>query len=121
MIAEAVAGLTWPSESDEPVNYFELPASARQQWPVRNASEFLMLLGKVPGTPVKEMDVAAFFARWRQSYDAPVEKVRALEQVITRSLKDAKGYCVGEVEVELYVLGLAEGRVCGIRTMSVET
>jgi hypothetical protein len=97
-----------------------LPAQA-QQWPTHDAAEFLAWLGKDPKTPIKELDVRVFFERWWQSYNAPVEKLQALEQAIAQLLKEVRGYRVGKIEVDLYVLGLEEGRVFGIHTVSVET
>lgn len=101
-------GLEYPSETDAEVTVrlFTPP--------------FPWDAAKAAGIPVTRETVASFFARLRDSDDAP--RWHALELVVTAGLKQPAVYRVGEVRVSLFVAGLDDdGRMVGLETMSVET
>jgi hypothetical protein len=122
-ITQLTAHITYPSESDEPIKYLEIDLKANSVWPPSSPEDFGKLFGIAATTmKITSFDPQAFFERWRLTFEAPLDRISALQQVLTKSLSELRGYRMGEVEVEIYLLGLdAEGHLCGIQTMSVET
>jgi hypothetical protein len=122
-ITQLTAHIAYPSESDEPIKYIEIVLKPNSAWPPSSPADFGKLFGGDAATKkITSFDPQAFFERWRLAFDAPLDRISALQQVLTKSLSELRGYRMGEVDVEIYLLGLdAEGRLCGIQTMSVET
>ena len=114
--------LTFPSESDRPVTYFELLTARGAQWPPPKFARLLEYLGRDTETLIENYKLTDFFKRLHQSNEGKAEQIKALRGALVNQLKKIRGYRVGQVTVEVYFFGVnARGRVCGIRTMSVET
>ncbi len=120
---EAVQGLLYPSESDEPVKTFTGP-------PAAVTPESVLLALKHPAnTPVKEISVEDFFAPVTRLEDwygdeerARAEKFTALQKLLQDNLHDIKVFKCGEIERDVYAVGLdAEGNLAGVQTKVVET
>ena len=100
-IGKAVEGLTYSSESDRPMEPFELAGGAGG-WPF-GAEELARRLGRA-GAPVEE----------RPRYEA----LRAL----LGRLRDPRVYRIGKIEIDCYALGDdGAGNLVGVHTVSVET
>jgi hypothetical protein len=114
--------LTFPSESDRPVTYFELLTVTGEKWPPRKLTRLAEYLGRDTQTLVENYKLSDFFNRLRESNEGKGEQLNALDSAMANQLKRIRGYRVGQVTVEVYFFGVnVRGRVCGIRTMSVET
>lgn len=114
-------GLLLMSESDAPLTYFELPEVKAGEWPPATPAQFLKLIGKAQNTPVEEITADKFFAALAQGNEEQQTQLKDLQKNLAR-LKDLKCYRVGEIEIEIYLLGqAAAGKVCGLQTLSVET
>ncbi|HWQ36031.1 MAG TPA: nuclease A inhibitor family protein [Blastocatellia bacterium] len=114
-------GLLLMSESDAPLTYFELPEVKVGEWPPATSAQFLKLIGETQDTPVREIAAEKFFAALAQGNEDLQAQVKKLQQAFAR-LKDLKCYRVGEIEIEIYLLGRdAAGKICGLQTLSVET
>jgi hypothetical protein len=124
-LQEAVSGLLYMSESDEP---FELvhgtPGSATLE-----RREVLDLLGRPPGTPVHEVPLGSFFKdlteekSWHgEAEKADVRRYRKLLEVLNQHLSDVKVFRAGEIQVDILIVGRTrEGEWTGAKTKAVET
>jgi hypothetical protein len=53
---------------------------------------------------------------------AQVEKFIRLKELISKNLRDVKVFKIGEVEVDIYIVGInADGKLAGVKTKAVET
>jgi len=121
-LEELTDGLLYLSETDAPLTYSELDKKAVRQWPPASATQFLALLGEETETPAQEITPEKFFKTLRESNEGSEDQVKTLRKALTEELEDLKGYRVGEIEVEIYMLGKDHsGKVCGLQTLSVET
>lgn len=117
-------GLLWMSESEYPFEPFLWEDAADL-----TADKFLQQLGKSPDTPVKIVDVDSFFSNAIAEHDwydeeqkTEVKKCRHLLEELKANLTDIKVYCVGTIEVEIYIVGRTpDGNIAGLSTMVVET
>ena len=115
-------GLLFMSETDAPLDYFELDPAASKQWPPSTGGEFLQLIGEDPGTHVESLAPEKFFRDLLQGNEDSAEQVAALEKAMTDGLRNLAGFRVGEIEIHIFVLGQDDsGKVAGLRTLSVET
>src|SRR5215468_3309553 len=98
------------SETDAPLKCLELDEEAARQWPPQTAEQFLEMIGEEPKTPLRESPPENFFE----------ELLAGNEE--NEDLVNVKLYRVGEIEIDIYLLGKGElGKVCGLQTLSVET
>lgn len=113
LLKQASEGLLYPSESDEPFEAF--------MWNSTGADAAKEVAARVPkGAKIQEQSLDAFFAELEQGDGA--DRFVKLRHVLESSLKEAKVYRVGEVEVDVYILGkLGPRQWAGIRTKSIET
>lgn len=124
-IGKAVEGLTYSSESDRPMEPFELAGGAGG-WPF-GAEELARRLGRA-GAPVEERSLYQFLARHIELTDpydtrAQAERPRyeALRALLGR-LRDPRVYRIGKIEIDCYALGDdGAGNLVGVHTVSVET
>jgi hypothetical protein len=115
-------GLLFMSETDAPLDYFELDPELSKNWPPSTGGQFLSLIGEDPKTNVEELAPEKFFRDLRQGNEDSEDQVAALEKAMTGGLRNLAGFRVGEIEIEIYVLGKHDsGKVAGLRTLSVET
>jgi len=123
-LKNASDGLLWLSESDYP---FE-PVLWASVEDLTN-DKLLEKLGKSPDTLVEVRDIDRFFAwaiaeeDWHDEEEkAEVEKYCQLVEVLKTNLTDLKVYRVGEIEIDVYIVGKTpDGNLAGLSTMVVET
>jgi hypothetical protein len=113
-LRQAVDGLTYPSDSDEPFDLFiwDAGGTARQTVAAHAGAD----------RRVEEVEVQSFFAQLDDADDAP--RYRALQKTMASSLDDLSVFRVGEgeVRVDIYLLGkMASGQWAGVHTVSIET
>lgn len=113
-LKQAVDGLTYPSESDEPFDVVVWigPGSARDQ----------IIAHAAKGRSIDEVPVETFFAQLDDADEAP--RYRQLQQLLIADLQNFSIFRVGagEVRVDIYLLGRTQdGSWAGLHTISVET
>jgi hypothetical protein len=114
--------LLYMSETDAPLDYYELDPASSKQWPPSTGGQFLSLIGEDPGTHVETLAPEKFFKNLRPGNEDREDQVAALEKAMTGELRNLAGFRVGEIEIKIYVLGQDNlGKVVGLRTLSVET
>jgi Nuclease A inhibitor-like protein len=115
-------GLLFMSETDAPLTYFELSPEKSQQWPPSTGGQFLQLIGEEPATHVEKLAPEKFFRDLRPGNEDRADQVAALQKAMTGELQNLEGFRVGEIEIQIFVLGKDDsGTVAGLRTLSVET
>lgn len=121
-VEKLTEGLLYMSETDEPLKYFELDKEAARQWPPQTAAQFLEMIGEAPKTPLQEITLEKFFEALSEGNEESEDQVEALRQAFMDNLENIRLHRVGEIEVEIYLLGKDDsGNVCGLQTLSVET
>jgi hypothetical protein len=126
-LKQLTAGLLFQSESDYPVVPFTLPDNGKQTPSVNDLTALLKT--RASGGPVKEMDFEQFFsnATQVQEWQGPeeletVKRFQALVKTLKENLGEIKVYQVGEIAVDVYVVGrTASGDWAGVSTKVVET
>jgi hypothetical protein len=121
----ACADLWWRSETDAP---FEVICDPALQPPLE-PQDLLQLSDYPEDTPIQTSNLEAFFGPATVDQDgcdatekALVERYRHLQQLLTDTLEAPQVYRLGEVEVEIYILGYTgDGQVMGVKTLVVET
>ncbi|NEO98254.1 MAG: hypothetical protein F6K58_06090 [Symploca sp. SIO2E9] len=116
-------GLLWMSESEYPfeVLWWEQSVITPQQ--------LLQLTNHAPDLPVKVIGLDQFFNRavapadWHnQEERETVERYQVLVDTLKIYLSDIQVYCVGVVEVDIYIVGSSKsGNLVGLSTKSVES
>jgi hypothetical protein len=122
-LEDATQDLWWSSESDYPVSVVWHPPAEI------NAAQVRQLVGCDGDTLIQVVEVEDFFARalmpqsWHTSEDkAQLAQLKKLKGLLTQSLAHLEVYRCGEVEISVYVIGIApDGSVAGIKTILVET
>ncbi len=117
-------GLLWMSESEYPFEPVLWEDSADL-----TADKLLQQVKKSPGTPVKIVDVDGFFSNAIAEHDwydeeqkTEVKKCRHLLETLKTNLSDITVYCVGKVEIDIYIVGKTpDGDLAGVSTIVVET
>ena len=123
-ISQSVAGLSYTSESDAPVDLFvgnTADAVTREN--------LLSQLEISANSPVETVAFDDFFAPLTaiQSWFGKEEKASAakfarLRDLLKNNLEDLNVFKIGAVELDIYVVGLnAESKLMGIATKAVET
>ena len=113
ILADAVNGLLYPSESDSPFEVFRWPGTGDD--PIKIA---FALRGK--NGPVTEQTLTEFFAELEAGDDA--DRFKKLHALLATTLSGLRVFRIGEVEVDVYLIGKAKaGDWCGLNTKSVET
>ncbi|MDQ3750053.1 MAG: nuclease A inhibitor family protein [Acidobacteriota bacterium] len=120
----AVRGLYYISETDALIQPFVgKPARAVSK------QEILSQTKKTADSTVEEKDFAGFFARLTEIQDwfgeeekEMAQKFVQLKELLEKSLRDLKVFKIGEIQLDVYVVGLdAEDNLLGIETKAVET
>src|SRR5262249_38334616 len=114
-------GLLFMSETDTPLTYFELSPEKSQHWPPSTAAQFLQLIGAASATPVEKLAPEKFFRDLLAGNEDREDQVSALQKAMTGELRNLEGFRVGEIQINIFVLGTDDsGKVVGLRTLSVE-
>jgi hypothetical protein len=112
-IRRAAQGLTYPSETDAPVDVFSWPAGP-------GTAEEAVAANGTKASPVEEVPVATFFGELNGIDDAP--RFEKLRQAMEMALSDLRVIRAGKTTVQVYVLGRRRsGGWAGVHTTSVET
>src|SRR5215813_6914448 len=115
-------GLLFMSETDAPLEYFELSPDKSKQWPPSTGGQFLSLIGEDQATPVGDLAPEKFFRDLRPGNEDREDQVVALQKAMTGELRNLEGFRVGQIQIKIFVLGTdGSGKVVGLRTFSVET
>jgi nuclease A inhibitor-like protein len=109
------------SETDAPLSYYEMAGEAAQHWPPTLASQFLELIEEDQNKLVETIPPDEFFRKLQAGNERSADQIKALRMAIREDLEDVKCYRVGEIRIDIYVLGMANSKVCGLQTLSVET
>lgn len=123
-ITTAATGLWYPSERDAPFLPYVYPYAGE---PTPEA--LLEAEGLDPDTPIEELTLRELFEGLTEvgqsaspSDIAEAAAWRALEEAIEHDLADVRVYWVGDVDIDVYVIGRApSGAWLGLRTTAVET
>ncbi len=124
-LRKATRGLLYMSETDEPFHTFTWTKPPDFLQATRGPE-----LGKPkPGAKVEQISLDDFFADLTEEQDwhgeeekKTVERYRTLRQTIENELTDATVYRVGEVNIDIYIVGKTKtGALAGIQTKAVET
>jgi hypothetical protein len=126
VLAPAVEGLHWMSESDFPIAVICFPKSSL--WPFTKA-QMQKQIGEPPAVPSTVRSISQLFS-WiptaladsNANERARGKRFEALRGVLEENLKSLRAYSFGEVDQDLLILGESkQGRICGIVTRLVET
>jgi hypothetical protein len=80
------------------------------------------MIGEEPNTPLRETPPEKFFEELSEGNEESEDQVKALRKAMMTRMEDVRCYRVGEVEIEVYLLGKDDsGEVWGLQTLSVET
>ena len=121
-----LAGLFYPSESDEPI---ELVTGNLQQAEPLTTNQLSDWLGLPPSLPVAEVPETHFWEPVDTEQDwygdeerATAARFRQLRQTLENELTVRQVFHVGETEIDVYLLGRrVDGTRAGIRTKIVQT
>jgi hypothetical protein len=117
--------LLYMSESDEPVEVIQ-PGKPGRSF---GAGDACLAACRPPSWPVRVLRLEEFFEEPARSYDwhgaserATVSRYRRLRRLFQGGLKDARAFRLGELKVDLVVVGRsADDCWIGIKTRAVET
>ena len=117
--------MLYTSETDSP---FEIVHWEKRDT-ILSSADLLSFIGQSSGLPVENVGLGEFFhdlIQDRDWHDAEakktVDKYRHLLTVLEEHLTDLRVFKVGEVEIDIYIVGrTAEGDWAGIMTTAVET
>lgn len=117
--------LTWMSETDEPIQVFCWQECAA----IESNEQLLELTNHSATDPVEVVDLEKFFepAVTEQDWFGDEEKetaaqYRSLLSALKQNLTEIKVYRIGEVTINVYIVGLTEAKnIVGIQTQVVET
>ena len=119
-IDQLAKGLLFMSETDAPLIYHEIAVEAAKHWPFAADVQFLELIGE-RDKRIEPIPPEEFFKQLEVGNDEKSDQIAALRNAIFEELQDIKCYRVGEIQIDIYLLGRAKDKVCGLRTLSVET
>ena len=112
-LRQASKGLLYPSESDEPFSAFVWNATEH------DAVRQIAALGKRI-SPLSETTLDDFFAELMTGDDG--DQLQQLRATLESRLSGTRVLRIGEVEVEIYVIGKnVAGDWAGVCTVSIET
>ena len=116
-LTRATAGLLMPSESDEPITVVHWDDAASE---LDNAA-ILRLAGCEPGKKVERIDPTDLLRDALHGSEA--SRFRELLQTLETAVDAVRGYRIGEVEKDVYLMGrLKDGSGwAGVRSLVVET
>lgn len=124
-LQEAIQGLLYLSESDEPF----AAVSWKEEGKPLDPKRLLDLAGHIPANPVQVISLDDFFRELTQEKEwygeaerADAQRYRKLLAVIQSRLNDPKVFRIGRIKVDIYIIGQTpEGDWAGVKTTAVET
>ena len=125
LLKKASTGLIMISESDYPLKGFTWKDQAAT---ALNKTKLLKIIAKPANTLVEETTVDRVFQAATSEYPgqnaeekATMKKFRNLVSVIKTNLKNVKVYRVGEISIDVYIVGTVGNDLVGLSTTLVET
>ncbi len=123
-LKQATKNLYYISETDAEISPFIGHSAASV-----TKDEVLRQTKKSPDENVEERDFEQIFERLTKIQDwfgdeetATAKKFAVLRDLLTENLRDLKVFKVGEIELDVYFVGLDEqGKLVGVKTKAVET
>jgi hypothetical protein len=119
-----VEGLSWISESDHPFEVSRLP----EQTEVPTAGTMMQLMGKDATCPVTEISVRDFFAPaiapqdWYEEAELEtMQRFQTLLQWLEENLTQVTVYRLGEIEIDVCIVGRVDRDWINLSTRLVET
>lgn len=115
-LQSACAGLQFPSEADYPLVPF--------CWDLTNLSReaICQQAGHDPSIAIAQQDLHQFFSQATQGRTPVAQRYRDLMAILQAHLIGITVYCLGEVEITVYIIGQAhDGTYVGLTTTVVET
>lgn len=125
-LEEAADGLMFQSESDYPVEAFFLEIAGKDSI----IDEDILQIGNYPpDTSVTLVNFDDFFKvptreqSWHgEEEKETVKRFQELVRILNENLRDIKVFKIGEIEIDVYVIGKADSdNFLGIKTKVVET
>jgi Nuclease A inhibitor-like protein len=123
-LQQACEGLLWLSESDYPWEtiYWDHISDLTSE-------TLLQQINRELSTRIEIIALEEFFAQATQKQDwheaveiEEVERYQNLVQILQENLQDIKAYEVGEVEIDVYVLGKTNSNtIAGLKTKVIAT
>jgi len=123
-LQQACEGLLWLSESEYPweIIYWGNFSNLTPE-------KLLQQINRELATKIEIIDLEQFFAQATQKQDwheaveiAEVEGYQSLVKILQENLQDIKVYEIGEVEIDVYVLGKTNSNtIAGLATKVVAT
>jgi hypothetical protein len=123
-LQQACEGLLWLSESDYPweIIYWDNFSDLTPE-------KLLQQINRALATKIEIIDLEQFFAQATQKQDwheaveiAEVERYQSLVKILQENLQDIKVYEVGEVEIDVYILGKTNSNtIAGLATKVIAT
>ena len=117
--------LLYPSESDEPVTWVTCYLGQPEPLIVSQITDWLMLPPSVLVEERPETDfwrVAVMEDWYDEGQKKRAEQFQRVKQFVENQLTDRQFFRVGQVEIELYLLGKTpEGKRAGLKTKVIET
>lgn len=129
-LAEATLDLFYISETDAPFEAFVWQRETNSEtFSTVNAFDILRFSGKTPDTTFREQSVEDFFRfptteqEWQSDEERDiVKRYIKLKELIIEALRDPKVIKIGDVEIEVYLVGIdGNGNLAGVKTEAVET
>jgi hypothetical protein len=125
-LQEATKDLLWISESEAPFEVVTWPDHPTDHLDERS---LLKLTNRTEEQPIGTMEFNQFFGYpaqvqdWHSEEEAAIaHQYQHLIEVLKQYLHDLKVYRIGEVTVDIYILGTTEsGHIAGLCTKAVET
>ena len=126
LLHEAIKGLVWMSESDYPFEVLNWEFAEK----ISLDNEVVLQITKhALDTPIKVIEFDDFFQwvitpkGWHDTEESEmVNRYQKLVRIMKQYLSDLKVYKVGEVEIDVYIIGRTNtGYYAGLATVSIET
>ena len=122
-LTSATAGLTWPSESDAPIEILVEPGKGTTP---PTAPEVRALFGVPEGAPIEERALSDLDGIASPDLDTAdpdgTTPYAALRRALEQELTDVRFFSFGEVQVGVYIVGRTRcGELAGIHATATET
>ncbi len=125
-LKKEVEGLLYTSESDAPFDVTPLQWEGEHQ---PEKEDFIKLLSLHADTPIQTQRLDTFFKPLLKSYDwfgeeeiATLERFQKLKSYVTTQLTHTQVYRVGEVEIQVYIVGeTVDNQWVALKTEATET
>lgn len=139
-LERAAKGILFPSESDFPLEFFTLPAGDLSELTLPGFLDRLGLsqelvddFGVPLATWAEERPLDGFLPSLEELAEshgtstsdpeviAESKRLRKLEALLARRLRDVKVFRIGRVAIRCYIAGLSKGDIAGLVTTAIET